>query len=103
VATAKGPVERKVVRIITPGTLTDEALLPESEEALLVAVAEFGTGFGLASLDVASGRFLITDISDFTALEAELERLQPAELLVRQRTSQGIFPLRDHRTTHLAL
>ncbi|MBX2824034.1 MAG: DNA mismatch repair protein MutS [Gammaproteobacteria bacterium] len=86
VATAKGPVERKVVRVVTPGTLTDEALLPETEEALLVAATHYESGFGLASLDVASGRFQISNIADLTTLAAELERLQPAELLLPEES-----------------
>ena len=80
-AKSKGPVERQVVRIITPGTITDEALLDERQETLAAAVARNGERFGLAWLDLAAGRFTILESTGRTALAAELERLKPAELL----------------------
>ncbi|MES9925702.1 MAG: DNA mismatch repair protein MutS [Candidatus Thiodiazotropha endolucinida] len=80
-ATSKGPVERKVVRIVTPGTLTDEALLEERRENLLLAINE-GDDFGLAALDLASGRFTIQQLGGLEALSGELERLSPAEILL---------------------
>ncbi|MCG8048014.1 MAG: DNA mismatch repair protein MutS [Candidatus Thiodiazotropha endolucinida] len=80
-ATSKGPVERKVVRIVTPGTLTDEALLEERRENLLLAINE-GDDYGLAALDLASGRFTIQQLSSLEALSGELERLSPAEILL---------------------
>jgi DNA mismatch repair protein MutS len=83
-AASKGPVERKVVRIVTPGTLTDEALLDERRENLLVAVNETPNGFGLAALDLASGRFTILQLEDRESLRGELERLRPAELLLEE-------------------
>jgi len=79
-ATSKGPVERQVVRILTPGTLTDEALLPAAQENLLVAVNP-GDNFGIACLDMASGRFSVLEANSREQLRAELERLQPAEVL----------------------
>ncbi|MCU7890392.1 MAG: hypothetical protein KZQ78_01780 [Candidatus Thiodiazotropha sp. (ex Ustalcina ferruginea)] len=81
-ATSKGPVERKVVRIVTPGTLTDEALLEERRENLLVAINEQNSGYGLAALDLASGRFTLQQLDGLEALSGELERLNPAELLL---------------------
>jgi DNA mismatch repair protein MutS len=83
-ATTKGPVERKVVRIVTPGTLTDEALLEERQENLLVAVNEQKQGLGLAALDLASGRFTIQQLTTLEALSGELERLSPAEILLEE-------------------
>lgn len=80
-ATSKGPVERKVVRIVTPGTLTDEALLQERQDNLLAAVYHGKVGFGYATLDVSSGRFVVTELPSREALEAELQRTNPAELL----------------------
>ncbi|WP_038149184.1 DNA mismatch repair protein MutS [Tolumonas lignilytica] len=80
-ATSKGPVERKVVRIITPGTLTDEALLNERQDNLIVAVDFFAPHYGLAAMDVASGRFVINQFTRQETLAAELQRLNPAELL----------------------
>ncbi|KFZ29641.1 DNA mismatch repair protein MutS [Pseudidiomarina atlantica] len=79
-ATSKGPVERKVIRVLTPGTVTDEALLSEQRENLLVAVC-YQQHFGVACLDLASGRFSVFECADETTLQAELQRLQPAELL----------------------
>jgi DNA mismatch repair protein MutS len=83
-AKSKGPVERQVVRIITPGTITDEALLDERQETLAAAVARDGERFGLAWLDLAGGRFTILESQGRTSLAAELERLKPAELLVSE-------------------
>jgi DNA mismatch repair protein MutS len=80
-ATSKGPVERKVVRIVTPGTVTDEALLEERRDNLLAAVHMAPAGYGLAALDLGSGRFTILEVSGEEALLGELERLRPAELL----------------------
>jgi len=78
----KGPMERKVVRVVTPGTLTDEALLPERRDNLLLAIAAGTSGFGLAWVDLAGGRFLLCEVADADALAAELARLAPAETLV---------------------
>jgi len=82
-ALAKGLVERKVVRIVTPGTVTDEALLSERRDTLLLAVARGKQGhFGLAWADLAGGRFLVNEVASDDALEAELARLEPAEILL---------------------
>jgi len=81
-ALAKGLVERKVVRIVTPGTVTDEALLNERRDTLLLALSRGKQGYGLAWADLASGRFLVNEVDNDDALEAELARLQPAELLL---------------------
>ncbi|MCA1713947.1 MAG: DNA mismatch repair protein MutS, partial [Gammaproteobacteria bacterium] len=81
-ALAKGLVERKVVRIVTPGTVTDEALLSARRDTLLLALARNKQGYGLAWADLASGRFLVNEVDSDDALEAELARLDPAELLL---------------------
>jgi DNA mismatch repair protein MutS len=82
-ATSKGPVERKVVRIVTPGTVTDAALLEERRDNLLMAIAAGAHGaYGLAWVDLSSGRFLLSEVPSAEALAAELARLQPAETLV---------------------
>ncbi|WP_243745991.1 DNA mismatch repair protein MutS [Tahibacter aquaticus] len=83
-ALAKGLVERKVVRVITPGTVTDEALLEERRDNFLLAIAAGKTGYGLAWVDLASGRFLLTEAASAEALASELARLQPAESLVSE-------------------
>jgi len=86
-AKSKGPVERQVVRIVTPGTVTDEALLDERRDTLLAAVARDGDRFGLAWLDLAAGRFTVLEASGAHSLNAELERLKPAELLVSENST----------------
>ena len=97
--TSKGPVERKVVRIITPGTLTDEALLDAGKDNLIAAVTKGNNLYGLAWLELSSGRFNITELDSQEALEAELARINPAELLrdesIRElpgRSSQSMPP-----------
>jgi len=80
-ATSKGPVERKVMRIITPGTLTDAALLDEKQDKLLLALVPGKNMLGLAWLNLASGRFSVTEIRP-NRLDAALERLKPAEILL---------------------
>ncbi len=80
-ATTKGPLERKVARIVTPGTISDEALLEDRSENLLTAICAEGDEIGIASLDISSGRFIITQCTGLPALDAELARLSPAELL----------------------
>ncbi|EKD45986.1 MAG: hypothetical protein ACD_69C00059G0003 [uncultured bacterium] len=90
-ATSKGPVDRKVVRIITPGTVTDEALLEEKQDNLLVAVHCAGQNqkcnkIGLASLDLTSGKLTISQVTNIEALLGELERLKPVELLISEES-----------------
>jgi DNA mismatch repair protein MutS len=87
-ATSKGPVERKVVRIVTPGTVTDEALLNERQDNLLCAVFEQRGQFGLAQLDLSAGRFLINQVASSSDLTALLQRLNPAELLYPELFNQ---------------
>jgi DNA mismatch repair protein MutS len=83
-AKSKGPVERKVVRIVTPGTLTDEQLMEERRETLLGSI-HFGDGaIGLSWLDLGSGRFRASELKDTEALRSELERLRLAECLVSE-------------------
>lgn len=90
-ALAKGPVEREVVRVLTPGTVTDEALLPERAESLLVAVAHRDDHYGIASLDLAAGRFALQEVHGTAALRGELARLRPAELLCDESTPTDIY------------
>jgi len=83
-AKSKGPVERQVVRVVTPGTVTDDALLEARRDTLLAALSSSGDRFGLAWLELASGRFHALEATGLEALAAELERLRPAELLVAE-------------------
>src|SRR4029077_17008890 len=86
---AKGPLERQVVRIITPGTVTDAALLTEREDTLVAALDRDGSRFGLAWLDVAAGRFTVLEGAGSAALGGELERLKPAELLLAEGAAEA--------------
>ena len=85
-ATSKGPVERKIVRIVTPGTLTDEALLPSKADRCVAAVfiAKKGSKSpraGIAWLNLANGAFKITECAP-EALDSELHRIDPAEIII---------------------
>ncbi len=80
----KGLVERKVVRVVTPGTITEEALLESKQENLLAALAVRGGKSALAWLELASGRFMLRELDSLAEVDAQLERLQPAELLVEE-------------------
>jgi len=91
-AASKGPVERKVVRIVTPGTLTDSALLDEKRDSLLLALHQRDNEVGLAWLNLASGKFFVAE-TDVQNLAAELERLQPSEILLAENT-----PAPPHKT-----
>ncbi len=82
-ATSKGPVERKVMRIVTPGTVTDSALLEEKRDNLLLALHQRNNEVGLAWLNLASGQFTLAEVPA-KQLSAELERLQPSEILVAE-------------------
>ncbi len=85
--TGKGPVKREVVRVVTPGTLTEESLLAASDVALLVAISEKNKQFGIAALDVASGDFSVQQIDSLAAVQAEIARLAPAEILLSEDSS----------------
>ena len=114
-AKSKGPVERQVVRVITPGTVTEDALLDSSRATLLAALLRDGERFGLAWLELSSGRFVVLEARGPAALAAELERLRPAELLVREdqaieaqagaeaRAVQGAAVLRPRAPWHFEL
>ena len=97
-AKLKGPVERAVVRIVTPGTVTDAALLDERRETLIAALMPLAASsdeplegrFGLAWLDLGAGRFSVLEASGSQSLAAELERLRPAELLMPETLSVAL-------------
>ena len=79
-ATSKGPVERAVSRIVTPGTLTDAALIDDKQDIWLLAVTTSRNTAGLARLNLASGEFILTEIP-VEQIQATLERIRPAEIL----------------------
>ena len=86
-ATSKGPVERKVVRVVTPGTVTDEALLEDRKDNLLVSVCSQASQHGIACLDLGSGRFVLQQVSSDDLLISEICRLDPAELLFSEESA----------------
>ncbi len=86
-----GPLERQVTRIITPGTVTDTALLNEQQDNLLVAICEQQLLFGIACLDITSGRFYILQIHGIDALLSELSRIAPAEILINETFAHAAF------------
>ena len=104
-ATSKGPVERKVMRVLTPGTVSDAALLNDKSDAYLMAIAERGNGtnkqLGLAWLNMASGDFYVTEIAA-TEATAWFEQIRPSEIVVSdkltasyQNASNIVSPLTD--------
>jgi DNA mismatch repair protein MutS len=88
----RGPVERRITRIVTPGTLTDEALLDARSERPLAALWRDGERHGLALLDLASGRLRASEYAGSEALEAELARVRPAEILLADASPEATLP-----------
>ncbi|WP_039106610.1 DNA mismatch repair protein MutS [Frischella perrara] len=80
-ALSKGPVERKVVRIVTPGTVSDELLLEDRKDNLLAAIWQEKSGYGFATLDISSGRFNVFECDSADTMQAELQRTSPVEIL----------------------
>jgi DNA mismatch repair protein MutS len=78
---AKSVVNRAIVRVVTPGTLTEEALLDSKSANWLVALAKAGERYGIAAADVSTGRFELASVAA-GALDAELARLDPAEIVI---------------------
>jgi DNA mismatch repair protein MutS len=95
-ATSKGPVERAVSRIVTPGTLTDAALLDDKRDVWLLAVTSTRNTAGLARLNLASGEFILTE-TPHDQIAAVLERIRPAEILHPESWSPD-FSLETART-----
>ncbi|MBA57846.1 MAG: DNA mismatch repair protein MutS [Gammaproteobacteria bacterium] len=80
--TTKGPVERKVTRILTPGTVTDDALLDPKKDNYLASIFGYDSKFGLAILNLGSGSLEVQEYADSTQLRAEIQRFSPAEILM---------------------
>jgi DNA mismatch repair protein MutS len=89
-ATSKGPVDRQVTRIVTPGTLTDSELLEEKSDNILLALARTKGAVGLAWLNLASGDLRVTEFAPHL-LENELRRIGPAEILAAEGTTLSGF------------
>ena len=94
-AASRGPVERQVTRIITPGTLTDEYLLEDRRDNVLVAVHCAAGRWGIAGLELSSGRFTCTEAGDAESAQAEIERLGPAEVLLCE-DAPALASVREH-------
>jgi DNA mismatch repair protein MutS len=88
----KGPMEREVVRIVTPGTVTDDALLDERRDSVLASVCGVEGRYGLAWLDLSAGRFSVMELASLAALEAEVERLDPKEILAPEGARPALAP-----------
>ena len=95
---SKGPVERAVKRIITPGTLSDEQFLTHDTETILLAATQDSTGIGLAWLDLSAGRFHLMTLDHLQDYHNEMARIAPAECLVSEGET-SLYP----PTPHLAL
>lgn len=98
-ATSKGPVERKVTRVVTPGTLTDEALLAANRDNIVAAIYASGESIGIAWLDLSAGRFGLTEAPDQESVYGEIERLRPTELIVDEEQSFDELFKHDMRVT----
>ena len=79
---AKGLVKRDITQIITPGTLVEDTMLHGSQSNFLVALIQSKSTYGIAAMDLTTGDFRVTEISEKQAMENELHRLKPAECLV---------------------
>lgn len=86
-ATSKGPVERKVTRILTPGTVSDEALLEARHDNFLAAVHCDKQSYGIAYLDINQGCIYVLQVDDITSFHSELERIKPSEILISETAS----------------
>ena len=104
-STSKGPVERQVVRIVTPGTVTDDSLMQERQDSLLCAVHSSLTqqfSVGLACINLSSGEFVLQQLHNQESLTSELERLKPAEILVADEVENALEFLPEFRLTRRA-
>jgi DNA mismatch repair protein MutS len=104
-ATSKGPVERQVVRVITPGTVSDEALMDAGRENGLLAISRKAggnpeePGYGIALMDISSGRFVLSEVNNTQSLLDEIERIKPAEILIEESLSSA-HQLISHPAKH---
>ncbi|VVC76249.1 DNA mismatch repair protein MutS [Aquicella siphonis] len=92
-----GPVERQVVRILTPGTVSDAAFLEDHQDNLLLALHARDAVYGMAVLDISGGRFHLLEVTGEEALASELARLKPAELLISDEWEHPIVRVYEHQ------
>ncbi|MBU6475337.1 MAG: DNA mismatch repair protein MutS [Alphaproteobacteria bacterium] len=96
----KALVRRDVIRVVTPGTLTEDTLLEKSSNNYLMALAEAGNAFGMSWLDLSTGDFTLQPLLP-NNLGAALERVSPGEILVSEKLTQnpGLFEVfADYKT-----
>lgn len=94
-ATSKGPVERKVVRVVTPGTLVEDSLLDERRDNILAALYQRDGVYGIATLELSLGHFQAQQLGDIEQVHSELQRLQPAELLVSESPDTALLKVSE--------
>ena len=93
--TAKGVVQREVVRVITPGTITDGESLDWRDNNFFVALSKGGKEFGLAFTDVTTGEFRFTQLSDYPSLVDEVLRVHPREVILSEGDTSFVERLRN--------
>ena len=98
---AKGVVKREVVRVVTPGLVTEEQLLNDKENRYLAAVCRKGKLWGLSLLDLSTGEFLVTERDELAALLDELTRMAPSEVLLPETAAQDPEGAADRLTQAL--
>ena len=99
-ATSKGPVERKVVRVVTPGTLVEDSLLEERKDNTLAALYEHNGQYAIATLELSLGNFSSQQLDGLEQVDSELQRLQPAELLISDNVKEEQSHTFSNITTH---
>lgn len=92
VAESKGPVKREVVRVITPGTLTDEALMQENQESLIIAITEEKETFGIALMSLSAGSFSVFETNEKKTVIQEIQKRSPAEIIINENLS-ALLPI----------
>lgn len=101
--TGKGPVSRKVTRVITPGTVTDDSLLEESKDNLLMCIHNIGNIYGIAVMDVSSGIFNINEVETINDLNNEINRMSPVEILLSEDTTISNIITKKYRITNIPI
>lgn len=96
-ATAKGIVKRDVIRVVTPGTVTDDKLLDDKANNFLCSVAKVNEVFGVAFIDISTGELFVTSFSDNAQLVNEIARYSPAEIIVSQTVAEQAALLKEIR------
>ncbi|HIF51729.1 MAG TPA: DNA mismatch repair protein MutS [Thiotrichaceae bacterium] len=98
-ALSKGPVERKIARIITPGTITEDALLNERVSNILLSLCKIKQHIGLASVELSSGQISLLEIAASDSLDDIIEQYQPAEILISESFEQDSFDSQNKTIT----